>query len=74
MTSSPYVLHEIILFYAESYISSSFHCHLNKSNVVKRCLYSYRQRVRVITVVKMLWPNEAQPGYKIMTHYDSGLH
>ena len=34
---------------------------LKKSNVVYRCLYSYRQRVRVITGVKMLWTHEVQP-------------
>ena len=30
---------------------------VNKSNVVERGLYSYRQRVRVIRVVNVLWHN-----------------
>ena len=38
--------------------ASRFSLH-SMSNVVQRCLYSYRQRVRVITVVKMLWPSES---------------
>ena len=41
----------------------------NKSNVVQRGLYSYRQRVCVITVVKMLWTHEAQPS-ESATNFD----